>query len=181
MSVTDRPATLWADTAAPVEIVAVDRAEANSLLVEWRHELGACDRPFGQDHWLIAHCGRPVSLAVSASIVSPTIRDEIERTWPRNETLELARLCSAPGENWATRVMLRLWRECLASQWVHWEPGLLVSYATPGKAGNIYRADGWTRVRTVAPSKPGASSTWAKGSPTDGIGNGRKTLWVWHR
>lgn len=165
----------------PVCTVAVDRADANGLLVEWGHELGPCDRPFRQDHWVLAVDGRPVSVAITASTVSPTITDDeahASRVWPRGELAELARICSAPGEAWATRVTLRLWREVLSRRWC-WEPKLLVSYSTPGKAGHIYRHDGWRFVRWCRPAQPGKGSTWATGSPTDARADGRKGLWVY--
>ena len=117
---------------------------------------------------------------MSASIVSPTIRDEHDRTWPRNQVLELARIARAPDAAWSMRVMLRVWREVLAAEWRHWTPGLLASYALPGTLGDLYRFDGWTRVRTVRPSNPGRSSTWSRPSATDRIADGRKTLWTYH-
>jgi hypothetical protein len=175
----DRPPALFGDSIVRVE--PIDRKTAGGLLIAWDHPLGPCDRPFGQDHWLLVVAGRPVALAVSASIISPTIRDEHDATWPRNRTLELARIARHPEAPWAMRVMLRLWREALVPEWTHWTPELLVSYAMPGKTGDIYRFDGWTFVRWTKPAKPGASSTWSHSSATDQLGDGRKGLWVWHR
>ncbi len=179
MSVADMPVSLFGDQVVRVE--SVDRRSCNELLTEWAHPLGPCDRPFGQDHWVLIVDRRPVALAVSASIVSPTVRDDSNVQWPRNRTLELARLARHPDEPWSLRVMLRLWREALAPQWSHWKPGLLISYALPGTRGDLYRFDGWTKVRQVKRSSPGASSTWSNPSPSDGIGDGRKTLWVYRR
>lgn len=178
MTVVDYPPSLFGDSLVRVE--PVERADCNALLVAWHHELGPCDRPFGQDHWLLIVAGRPVALAVSSSIVSPTLRDETGRTWPRSHVLELARIARHPDEPWTLRVMLRLWREALAPEWSHWTPGLLASYALPGRTGDLYRFDGWTRVRKVKRASPGAGSTWAKGSKADAVGDGRKTLWVYH-
>lgn len=175
----DRPPSLFGDSLVRVE--PIGRAECNGLLTAWEHQLGPCNRPFGQDRWLLIVAGRPVALAVSGSLVSPTLRDETDREWPRREVVELARIARHPDEPWSLRVMLRLWREVLAGEWSHWTPGLLVSYALPGRTGDMYRFDGWTKVREVKRSSPGVGSTWAKPSASDAVGNGRKTLWVYHR
>ena len=63
--------------------------------------------------------------------------------------------------------------------WKHWPVDMAVSYATPGKKGDIYRFDGWTFVRRVGQANPGATSTWSKPSQTDLIGDGIKGLWVY--
>lgn len=177
MSVIDRPPALFGD--ALVRVDPIDRGECNDLLTRWEHPLGPCNRPFGQDHWLLICAGRPVALAVSASIVSPTLRDADNATRMRREILELARIARHPDERWSLRVMLRIWREVLAAEWTHWTPSLFASYALPGSSGDLYRFDGWTRVRSVKPASPGVGSTWAKGSPTDTIADGRKTLWTY--
>lgn len=177
MSVLDRPPALFGDSLVRVD--PIDRRECNDLLTKWEHPLGPCDRPFGQDHWLFICAGRPVALAVSASIVSPTLRDVTDTTRLRREIVELARIARHPDERWSLRVMLRIWREVLAAEWEHWSASLLASYALPGYSGDLYRFDGWTRVREVKPASPGAGSTWAKASKADAVGDGRKTLWTW--
>jgi len=179
MDVLDTPPALFGD--AVVRIEPVDRATSNDLLAAWAHPLGPCNRPFGQDHWLLIAAGRPCALAVSASIVSPTLRDERDQTWTRRQVVELARLARHPDEQWALRPMLRLWREALAPAWPHWTAELLVSYSLPGTPGDLYRFDGWTRARTVGRSHAGATSTWSSSAATDRIADGRKGLWIYHR
>lgn len=174
MTVTDQ---LTLGPPAVAAMVPLSRTEANRLLTDWGHTLGPCHRPFAQYHHALIVHGRPVSLAVSASLVSPTVTDETGTTWPRSRCVEQARLCTRPGDNWATRVMLRLWRELVAPTWP--AAGLYVAYATPGTPGHIYRTDGWTRVREVRPARPGKGSTWSTSSATDRIGDGRKTLWIY--
>lgn len=170
-----RPA---AELFPPLSVEPVDRVEADRLLSEWDHPLGPCNRPFGQDHHVLLVRGRAVALTVTASTVSPTIRDANDVTWPRNAIVELARITRHPDERWAMRPMLRLWREVLAHEWTHWPVHLAASYALPGTTGNLYRFDGWTRVRTVKKSSTGKSSTWGKPSASDAIADGRKTLWI---
>jgi hypothetical protein len=159
----------------------IGRGDCADLLSDWEHPLGPCNRPFGVDRWALVVAHRPVAVAVTASIVSPTLRDDANRTWQRREVVELARIARHPDEPWSMRVMLRLWREALVSEWPHWNPDLLVSYALPGTTGDLYRFDGWTKVREVKPSSPGAGSTWSKPSKSDRVADGRKTLWVYHR
>lgn len=174
----DRPLSLFGND-GPISVVDLSRKEANRLLIEWDHDLGPCDRPFAQDQWGLVVLGRVVSLVVTASTVSPTVTDEQGMVWPRNNLAELARICTDPSKRWATRPMLRLWREVLGPLWAGWPVRMAVSYASPGKAGHIYRHDGWTFVRKCKPASPGKGSTWAKGSVTDDIGDGCKSLWVY--
>ena len=172
------PPTLFGST-GPISVEALSRKDGNALLARWGHILGPCNRPFGQQQWGLVVLGEVVSVAISASTVSSTVTDEHGMVWTRPQIIELARICSAPGGGWATRPMLRLWRSVLGPQmWPHWPVSMAVSYATPGKKGDIYRFDGWRRVRTCKPSSPGKTSTWSKPSATDAIGDGRKTLWV---
>ena len=164
----------------PLSITRLAQGEANVFLERWGHPLGGCNRPFEQNFWGMVVRSKVVAVVVTASPVSPTVRDDNERTWERKQVVELARIGSAPGKNWATRPLLRLWREVLVHEWASWTPKLLISYALPGTAGNIYRFDGWTKIREVNKAAPGKSSQWAKGSATDTIGTGKKTLWAWH-
>ena len=162
----------------PVYVTKVDKKEANALLVEWEHVLGPCNRPFGQEFWGLVVHNVVVSLAVSASTVSPSVVDEVGHRWERKQVVELARICTKPGEQWATRPMLRLWRSVLAPMWHYWPVQVAVSYATPGKKGDIYRFDGWTFVRKCPKSRPGKGS-WSNKSQTDTIGDGIKSLWIY--
>lgn len=159
-----------ADRAALVDLT---RTEANGLLTEWGHYLGGCDRPFGQQAVALLVAGDPVSVAVSASTVSPTVLGI-----PRREVVELARLCSAPGEAWATRVMLRLWRELVAPSWPHWPVTTAIAYSASNRhEGRVYRFDGWERAAGRAGSTGGG--TWSKPRPVGHAARGPKSLWVW--
>ena len=63
----------------------------------------------------------------------------------REEVVELARLCVNPDHRWATRVVLRLWREVAAPRWKCWPIRAAVAYSqTRRHEGDIYRFDGWT-------------------------------------
>ena len=127
-----RADSLWPN---PIAVEAIPRAHANRLLEEWGHPLGPCNRPFGQDHWLLVVGGAYCSLAVTASIVSPTVTDETGRTWERTDVVELARIATHPLHRWSTRVLLRIWREHLARrEWRHWKPKAAVSYSLPPSA-----------------------------------------------
>lgn len=156
----------------------VDMATANRFLVEWGHHLGACRRPFGQQAWvLIADRSRPVSVAVSASTVSAHVVGPGGERLARREVVELARLCSA--ERWATRVMVRLWREEATRAWPYWPVRAAVAYSFNGRhEGRTYRFDGWTPVACGAGSSGGG--TWSRPRPVGRPARGRKTLWVWY-
>lgn len=161
-----------------VGVEPVSNCEADALLTRWGHYLGPCDRPFGKASFALHIDGRPVSLATSASIVSSTVRVSDDLSLTRGEVVELARLCSAPGEAWATRVMLRLWREVHALTWPHWPVRAAVAYSQNDRhEGRIYRFDGWTKVREVRPS--GGAGQWSRARPEGDPARGPKSLWLW--
>lgn len=161
---------------APVQVVSVTRAESNDLLTRWGHYLGPCLRPFGVESYALLVDDEPVCVAVSASIVSAKVGGPA-RVLDRREVVELARLCS--GEPWATRVMLRLWREVLAGRWPHWPVTALVAYSQNDRhEGRIYRFDGWTRVTDRAGSS-GGGGTWSHNRHAGHAASGRKTLWAY--
>lgn len=162
-------------TLAPPAVVGlheVPMAEANALLTRWGHYLGPCLRPFHQEGWMLAVGDQPIAVAVSASTVAATCAGR-----SRGELVELARLCS--GEPWATRVMLRLWREVCAPAWTGWDVAAAVAYSQNDRhEGRIYRFDGWTRVTTEAGTS-GGGGTWTGPRSIDHKARGRKTLWLW--
>lgn len=155
-------------------LTAVSLHQANGLLVHWCHDLGPCERPFGAEGWVLEVAGRPVSVAISASTVSSTVAG-----FERGEVVELARICSAPDARWATRPMLRLWREVAGPAWHYWPVQAAVSYSTKGKTGNLYRFDGWTLVTDRAGAPSGPNATWATYRDPDHPAHGRKKLWLW--
>lgn len=156
-----------------------DDDKADELLVEWGHYLGPCERPFGKQSWVLTVNSIAVSVAVSASAVSKHMTDDEGRIlYRRGEVVELARLCTDPTERWATRVMLRYWREVLAHRWPHWPAKAAIAYSQNDRHdGRIYRFDGWERVRGDCGSSGGG--TWSKQRVGDDEATGDKTLWLW--
>ena len=155
-----------------VSPVSVD--EANGLLIDWSHYLGPINRPCRQDAYVLEVHQEPVSVAVSASIVSPTVEG-----YQRPEVVELARLCTRPGESWATRVMLRLWRQLCAPLFCGWEIRAAVAYSQNGRhEGNVYRFDGWQR-REGRRGHARYGGTWGRHRADDDPMAGTKTLWVY--
>lgn len=161
----------------------VERDLANELFLQWAHPLGACERPFAHMSHVLYVEGLPVAATHATSIVSPTVD-----RYKRKDTVELARIARADEAPWAMRPMLRLWRAGIAqSQWTTRRRGkgstgplkAAVSYAMPGKLGDIYRFDGWRFVKFCKKASPGKGSTWAKGSATDDIDDGKKGLWIY--
>ncbi len=158
---------------AAVRVIEARRDEADALLVAWGHYLGACNRPFGLQAWVLVVDDDPVSVAVSASTVSARVAGR-----RRREVVELARLCSCPGQAWATRCMLRLWRSTLAARWPYWPPAMVVAYSHNDRhEGRIYRFDGWARVTGQAGSRGGGTWTRARHAGSAQLGN--KTLWTY--
>ncbi|MPZ13785.1 MAG: hypothetical protein GEU73_05075 [Chloroflexi bacterium] len=149
----------------------VSEDESNALLVKWEHPLGPCERPFGQQGFVLDVFGEPVALAVSASTVSSTVHG-----YRRNQVVELARIARHPDHPGIMRVMLRLWRAYLAEAWPYWRPAAAISYAMPGTKGDLYRFDGWENWGKCKVSRGGG--TWTLKAPkVSQIGDGVKTLW----
>lgn len=178
----------------------VSLAWANTLLARWEHYLGPCERPFGAQAWALDVRGEPVALAVGCSTVSEHVAwteslpvwvldaggepgcQAGELTWrcrlDRGEIVELARLCAAPGQRWATQPMLRLWREVGAPCWPHWPVNAAVAYsANKRHKGGIYKGDGWRRVADCCGSSGGGA--WSRKRYAGDAAHGSKSLWLW--
>lgn len=152
-------------------LVPIRLEEANALLTEWGHYLGPIRRPFRSEAYALDVDGEPVAVAVSSSIVSSTVAG-----YRCQEVVELSRLCSR--DRWATRVMLRLWREVCAPRWACWPVRAAVAYSQSSRHdGSLYRFDGWELVSESAGSSGGGA--WSrKQYATDAV-HGRKRCWVW--
>jgi hypothetical protein len=160
----------------PVALTEIDLALANQLLEQWDHYLGPCRRPFGQQAWCLAVDDRPVAMTVSASSVSAHVIGPSGERFRRRQLVELARLCSA--EPWATRVMVRLWREVAARHWPYWHPDAAIAYSlNHHHDGRTYRFDGWTQLTRRAGSAGGG--TWTTHRSATSPARAAKTLWLW--
>lgn len=172
------PGALWPDgcsmgAGGPIYFGPISLPDANALLEHWQHPLGRYARPFGYQAWGMAVDGQAVSVVVSGSTVSSRVTGDLHR---RN-TVELARIARHPDHPGAMRAMLRLWRDYLARRWPYWGVEAAVSYALPGKVGNLYRFDGWRKVGARAPS--GGGGSWSRRPVAASIADGRKTLFVY--
>lgn len=144
--------------------------EANRLLVEWGHRLGPVNRPFRSEAFVLELDGHSLAVSVSASIVSAKVAG-----YHRKQVVELARLA---GEPWATRVMMRLWREVCAPRWHSWPVHAAVSYSHNAMhRGDLYRFDGWERISDNCGSSGGGS--WSRPRYATEAVYGKKTLWLW--
>lgn len=145
--------------------------DANRLLVAWKHKLGACERPFHSEAFAFEVHGEPIAVAISASIVNGPVGG-----FGRMEVVELAR--QGASRSWANRVMLRLWREVCAPSWPCWKVKAVVSYSHNGMhSGQLYRFDGWRKVRDDAGSSGGG--TWSTKRDADDVKRGSKSLWLY--
>ena len=152
----------------------ITKADANALLRHWQHPLGEWRRPFGAQYFGLAVDGEAAAVAVSGSTVGAR-----SAGYPRREVVELGRIARSPQHPGIMRVMLRLWRDYLAQRWErdYWPVAAAVSYALPGKAGNLYRLDGWRSLGFVKPWK--YSGGYSNPSVANNIGDGLKRLYVY--
>lgn len=163
---------------APLVAVAeTPRDRVNELLEAWKHPLGGFRRLFAQQHFVMTAAGQPVAVACSGSVRRPTVAGGI----PRRNVVELARIARHPDHPRAMRAMLRVWTDYLAPAWTDkypdWPVTAAISYALPGKAGNVYRFDGWDRIGETNPW--GGNTGWGNPSKADQIADGRKVIWLY--
>jgi hypothetical protein len=189
------PGALWPAGASmggdgPIFFGKMAIEDANTLLRAWEHPLGPYERAYQGDAWGMAVDGQAVALAISSSTVSAPVLSEkdaeragVSGKLVRSEVVELSRIARHPAHPGAMRAMLRLWRDYLGPRWACCKPRrgetpvAAVSYALPGKAGNCYRFDGWTKIGLRKPS--GGGGTWSKRPKAADIADGRKTMWVY--
>lgn len=151
----------------------IGMGEANRLLDLWEHRLGPIERPFRGEGFALLLDRRPIAVAVSTSIVNGPVAG-----YGRQEVVELGRLCAEPGNTWANRVLLRLWREVCAPRWKCWPVKAAISYShNATQRGDIYRTDGWRRVNSDAGSRGGG--TWGRARNQGAAVYGKKSLWIW--
>jgi hypothetical protein len=136
-----------------------EEQEANEALVRWDHWLGACSRPFGSISYGLWWEDQLVAVAVSASTSASVCGG-----YPRKSVVELARLCADPDHRDLTRVMLRFWRKAAAIDWAkYWPVEAYVSYSDRARhTGDVYRFDGWKKIRDVRGGTAGGSRAGVK-------------------
>src|SRR5262245_51541416 len=174
---------LFSTSMVSVEDTSIE--QANRLLVTWEHKLGPLNRPFRNDAFVLKLGRRPIAVATSSSIIGPEVvgfRNLAERKdavrWQRHEVIELSRLATAPDAAWASRVMLRLWREVFAPSWPCWKVFAAISYSHNAlHSGDLYRFDGWKRMHDRAGSTSGYG--WSNYRPPGNVLTSKKSLWVW--
>lgn len=175
------PGMLWpagVRIGEPIHCGPMPLEDANRYCELWDHPLGRSRRPCRQWAYGMAVLGECVAVAMSASTVSASV-EQIRRA----ELVDLSRIARHPKHPGVLRAMLRLWRDYLAPEFrigdnfAATAPRSAVSYALPGKAGNLYRFDGWINL---GPRKPwGGGATWSNPSVANDIADGVKNLWAY--
>jgi len=159
----------------------IDLDWANFLIARWGHNLGPVRRPFRSEAWALEISGRAVSVAVTCSTVSEHVSGTENGqpvTLQRGQIVECARLVSDPAQKWATRPMLRLWREVAAPAWACWSVAAAVSYSQNKRHdGSLYRFDGWTCIADDCGSSGGGA--WSRRRYATDEVHGKKSLWLW--
>jgi hypothetical protein len=172
------PGYLWPNTAVwdladrtsggppPITIRQVKRKQSNPLVGAW-HDLGEETRLFSYTAFVLYVLDEPVAVATAGTTVSSSVDQSLGLD--RLNTVELTRICrsNTPRAKGVLRAMLRLWRDFLAVPYWTWRTDVdkraLVTYSLPGKkGGDLYRFDGWVRLRPCRPwHGPGK---WQSGS-----------------
>jgi hypothetical protein len=176
--------------------------EAERLLIDWRHPLHLptaeypdghpYTRPFGRLPFVMEDRGRPAAVVIIASTPNASVASS--RGLNRYNTLDLARIARSPDrrDQGCLRAVLRISRDYLVPQWLSAYPGwsarsaelnggraqirALASTSLPGTPGNLYRFDGFTKVRTsVGPMGGGRQ----KPSRANAIADGARGLWIY--
>lgn len=155
-----------------IGVYPVSMKEANRLLACWQHRLGPINRPFHSEGFALLLDQEPIAVAVSTNAMGNPVAG-----YQRSEVVELGRLCAEPGNRWANRILLRVWREVCAPRWPCWPVLAAISYSHNAMhRGDCYRTDGWELVKEDA----GATSGANHGRPVaDMRSAGRKRLWRW--
>jgi hypothetical protein len=171
------PGTLWPagcdrGQGNPIFFSEITLDQANELIEAFGHPLGPFNRSFGYQAWALAVDGKAAAVAVSGSTVGAT-----SAGYKRAQVVDLARIARHPGHPGILRVMLRLWRDYLAGRWDYWPVQAAVSYALPGREGNLYRFDGWTFYGYCKPWAGGG--TWSKPSKANEMADGVKKLYCY--
>ena len=169
----------------------VEMAEAEELLIAWRHPLHLPDdqhpdgrpytRPFGRLPFVMEDQGRVAACVVLASTINASVcRD---RGLHRYNTVDLARIARSPDrrDSKCLRAVLRIAREYLVPLWPAAYPkwtsvAALASTSLPGTPGSMYRLDGFEKVRV---SKPKNASGRQNVSAANAIADGATGLWVY--
>lgn len=173
------PGTLWPagcdrGQGDPLFFARITRDQANELITAFGHPLGEFARPFGYQAWGLAIDGEAVAVAVSGSTIGAT-----SAGYQRDQVVDLARIARHPNHPGIMRVMLRLWRDYLGPRWDYWDTPVraAVSYALPGKEGNLYRFDGWNFHGYCKPWAGGG--TWSNPSKANDMHDGVKKLYYY--
>lgn len=178
----------------------IDIREAEKLLIAWRHPLHLptdehpagrpYTRPYGSMAFVMEDRGRAAAAVVLASTINTSVCKE--RGWHRYNTVDLARIARSPDrrDQQCLRAVLRIARDYLTPLWLgaypRWDArsaelcgrpqiAALSSTSLPGTPGQMYRFDGFERVRVSTGAKGGGHQ---RPSAANAIADGARGLWV---
>jgi hypothetical protein len=187
----------------------VDMAEAEELLIDWRHPLHlptdqctSCGRPHPQGRpyerpyirrpFVMEDQGRVAACVVLATTINTSVCKD--RGWHRYNTVDLARIARSPDrrDTKCLRAVLRITRDYLVPLWLgqyeKWDAqsarlcgrpqvAALSSTSLPGTPGDMYRFDGFEKIRVSKGPKGGGGHQ--KASAANEIADGARGLWVY--
>jgi hypothetical protein len=179
----------------------VDTAEAEELLIAWRHPLHLPDdehpdgrpytRPFGSLAFVMEERGRRAATVVLASSINASVSQDLGLH--RYNCVDLARIARSPDrrDEQCLRAVLRITREYLVPLWLgtyprwdarsaelcgHPQIEALSSTSLPGTPGQMYRFDGFEQLRVSKGPKGGGRQ---RPSAANAIADGARGLWVY--
>lgn len=180
----------------------VDLPEVVELLIDWRHPLHLpsekhpdgrrYERPYGAMPFVMEDRGRVAAAVILASTVNTSVAKD--RGLHRYNTVDLARIARSPDrrDEQCLRAVLRITRLYLVPLWLGTYAGwdarsaeksggqpridAVSSTSLPGTPGNLYRFDGWEKLRT---SKGPMGGGRQKPSAANEIADGARGLWVY--
>jgi len=184
----------WRQRTPLISVVEITKGEASDLLIDFAHPMHrpTSEFPAGQPYrrgfcfraWALVVGSEAAAVMVSADPSGPVIDKATGLT--RRNTVDLARIARSedPRHGNCLRAALRLWREYLAVTHVEYtrvvdELAAAVTFSLPGKAGSLYRADGWRKLRDRKPSRGGGG--WSNRSRVAHLADAGYEIgtWVW--
>jgi hypothetical protein len=172
-------------TSPTVAFYEVELDEAVERLIAWRHPLHLdgepFSRPFGRVAFVMEDRGRVAAAVVLASTINASVSKD--HGLHRYNTVDLARIARSPDrrDRRCLRAVLRITVEYLAPFWLERYPrwselAAVSSTSLPGTPGQMYRFDGWERLRQSKGPKGGG---WQKPSAANQIADGARGLWAY--
>jgi hypothetical protein len=163
----------------------IDKTTAVEHLIAWRHPLHLdgedFTRPFGRIAFAMEDRGRHAAVVILASTINASV--DKTRGLHRYNCVDMARIARSNDrrDRYCLRSVLRITREYLVQEWAERYPrwssiAAVTSTSLPGTPGQMYKFDGWEKVRTSTGAKGGGHQ---RPSAANAIADGARGLWLY--